>query len=331
VTVTSTDPLGTVINPTQVACPASRANPKINGTCYKVTISGCPGMADQDAWVKVTSPSGTAKGTVLLLTGVGAQNLYEQNFVYGATTVNNLVQAGFTAAQMTWAAPFATSPVAGWLTGPGGVRRGACRFSTFAQWVKNNPAIHPGGSGEALCATGNSGGSGAISYALAHYGMDSIFDMVEPSSGPPFGRIDHGCICNQPRANWTVGSCGFSNVNLCYGTTTASGIMDPAYGPAMCSTAVKNPNSPLGPLFYHDSVDGPGANYVYPKTDVHFLYGGLDSTQAVPLGLDFADQVIAIGAPASQACVADAPHEIPSVLDGANRVSSDLITFCKKQ
>ncbi len=331
VTVAATDPLGQIINSTTLACPATKTSPPIAGTCYQVTVTGCPGVEDQDAWVKVTSPSGTPKGTVVLTTGTGGENLYEQNFTFGPTVVNNLVAGGFTAAQMTWASPFATGPITGWLTGTTGVRRAACRVNTFAQWIKNNASIHSGGSGEAFCATGNSGGSGAIAYGLAHYGMDSIFDMVEPTSGPPFGRIDYGCVCTQPTENATIGSCSYSNLNLCYGKATASGIIDAAYGTGKCSNSVSDKNSTLGPLFLADSVDAPGGNYTYPKTNVHFVFGGLDTSQAIPLGLDYANQVTAIGVPAPQACVADAPHPIPNVQDGATQVSNDLIALCKKQ
>ncbi len=331
-TISASDPLGSVINFSTYTCPTSSSNPSINGTCYKVTVSGCPEVADQDAYVKVTLPVGTPRGTVVMVAGGGAVSLYEQ-FTYGATAISNLVNAGFTTAQVTWATPtFQPSPIAGWLSGPGGVRRLACRFSTFAVWIKNNTSIHSGGTSEAFCGTGNSGGSSLLSYGLAHGGLASTFDMVESTSGPTNARIDYGCVCNQPHANATVGSCSYNNVNLCYGTTTAVNLLDPAYGTALCSSAVALKGaSTLGPLFLADSVVAPGANYTYPKTDVHLIFGGLDPYQTVPLGLGYADQLTAAGVPPTLACVADAPHDVPSVLDGATQVSNDLITFCKKQ
>ena len=76
-----------------------------------------------------------------------------------------------------------------------------------------------------MCATANSGGAGAIGYALADYGMGSIFAMVEPTSGPVFSRIDNGCICNQPKL---ATPCAEGLQSECYGVTTAQQFIDPA-------------------------------------------------------------------------------------------------------
>ena len=44
-----------------------------------------------------------------------------------------------------------------------------------------------------MCATGNSGGSAAIAYAVYEYGLDTELKMIEPTSGPVMSRIDLGC------------------------------------------------------------------------------------------------------------------------------------------
>jgi hypothetical protein len=59
---------------------------------------------------------------------------------------------------------------------------------------------------------------------------------------------------------------------------------------------------------------------------VHFLFGGLDTSSAVPQGLLFANQ---IKTQKEISCVADASHDITQVLDGANQIVSDLTSYCK--
>ena len=58
--------------------------------------------------------------------------------------------------------------------------------ATVADWVYHNPkTINPGVSTSIpMCATGNSGGSAVIAYAVYNYGLDGEFKMIEPTSGP---------------------------------------------------------------------------------------------------------------------------------------------------
>ena len=100
--------------------------------------------------------------------------------------------------------------------------------------------------------------------------------------------------------------------------------IDQSYGGTPCTTS----DTGMAMQFLNDSLVSADANLNFPKTDVHFLYGGMDLTAAVPLGLDFATIVTS---KSSIACVADAPHEIPDVLDGATKILNDIISSCKLQ
>ena len=101
-----------------------------------------------------------------------------------------MAQAGFTTAQLS----FYDKPVnypggatfAGWMSGPGGLRKLACRFATVSLWVRD----HIGQQNAPFCHTGNSAGSGTPLYALAYYGFNSYYNFVELTSGPPFTHID---------------------------------------------------------------------------------------------------------------------------------------------
>jgi hypothetical protein len=309
---TPSDALGT-IKSSRTTCPSGGV---AGATCYKLVIS-CPDVANMNAVLKVNRPTGTSLGTIVFGAGGDGVGYYDQMFTYGKTAVSSVLSGGFTAAQINF-----NGSSAGWMTGPGGPRKLACRYASVAQWVYDN--IRPSTT-EALCATGNSGGSAAIGYALAHYGLYSIFSMVELTSGPPQSRIDYGCICDQPAA---ATNCGNGALKQCYGVKTAQMSMDQAYASTICSSAVTTHDRTNASLFLNDSINSADATLSYPTTDVHIVFGGLDKSSAVPLGQYFADRVTTKHV---VDCVADAPHSIPDVLDGANKVADDLKTFCHKQ
>jgi len=145
--------------------------------CYQIGVS-CPGIDPLDALVKVSDPTGTAKGTIVFGSGGSGGSMYEQ---FGAEAVNRallpLLAQGYRLVQRSWGAG------AGWLAGPGGTLRLACRYVTLLDRIATD--IH---TGAAFCVTGNSGGSAEVSYAMAHYGMGRLIDLGVPTSCPPMGR-----------------------------------------------------------------------------------------------------------------------------------------------
>jgi hypothetical protein len=318
VSVVPADPLGTVNNVKTITCPGGGLS---GATCQQMAIA-CEGVSNWNAYVKINRPSGTSKGVVMYGIGTGGSGLYDTEFTYGQTAVQNVLDAGFTTVQVSFGAPFTTNAPNGWLTGPGGVRRLACRYATLAQWVDTHVLTS---STQPLCATGNSGGSSTIAYALSNYGLDKIFSMVEITSGPPMSRLDYGCLCQHGSASTT---CGQGDLSYCYGTGNAA-IVDPAYAQPICTNAVNGHPSPIaGALFLSDSIDGPGATTAFPKTYVNVLYGGLDNSAAVPLSLQWYDQV---STSKSQSCVADAPHPMANAKDAANQIANDITTLCRLQ
>jgi hypothetical protein len=311
--VSPTDPLGKVTSRTTTACPAGGV---AGGVCYKLVIS-CPQVADISAHLKVNSPAGTSLGTIIFGAGGNGVGYYDKEFSFGQTAVQAVLSGGFTTAQIN----FDGLPQ-GWMTGPGGPRKLACRYATAARWVYDH--VRPSVT-EPLCATGNSGGSAAIAYALAHYGESSLFSMVELTSGPPQSRIDYGCICARPAVSV---SCHSGVLGQCYGIKTAQISIDQAYNNTSCSSAVTTHSRLNAGLFFNDSINSPDASLSYPTTDVHLVYGGKDTSSAVPLGQYYGDRVTSKHV---VDCVADAPHSLPDVLDGANKVADDLKSYCRKQ
>jgi hypothetical protein len=339
VTVQAADPIGTVSGVTPLNSCIGNAVLGATATCYQMTVS-CPGVADLPTYLKVNNPTQAPVGTVLFGVGTGGSGLYDDpnsaGFADGATTVQNVLAANFNTVQVSFGAPFTSTQPNGWLQGPGGVRRVACRYATIADWVYRNPkTINSNPNNTAtnsapMCATGNSGGSGAIAYAVYEYGLDTEFAMIEPTSGPPMTRIDQGCSPCNSNVQGPVCAGSMNNANLCYELADA-GIIDEAYqsagasSPTLCTSAL-NGNSALTGLFQSDSIlYNPGNKISLPNTTVKMLFGDLDTSNAVPQGMVWGQSVSP--SPLS-ACIADAGHPIPDVNDGARQIATDIQQYC---
>lgn len=332
--------LGTAVGASTSCANVSASGGTTGATCYVVSVSNCPGgIADQDAWVKVNNP-GAAKGTITFLTGGGgAPDYYDTNFAFGTNVVDNVSQAGFTTAQINFAAQPTGFPSggtqAGWLTGPGGIRALSCRFSTVSKWIYDN-LRQPGAP---FCHTGNSGGSAAAGYSLAYHGFDAYYNYLELTSGPPFTRIDKGCIC-QP-ATFFQTQCGQGALNECYLSADGGSFVDPAYGPTthQCTSSMAGATT-YQQQFYDDSIATPNASYSFPNVVIHFVYGGQDTGSAEPQGEEwinggsvspdgtFTSPPISSKGGVTQACVASAPHPIADDPTGAMTIANDLIANC---
>lgn len=321
------DALGSVTSNQIVDCASIAADAGApGGTCYVLSVS-CPDVAAQDVALKLNSPLGPSNGTIMLTIGGGGDEFYDQHFAFGTQVITDLLGANFDTVQTSFQFHPTGYPdngrFAGWLSGPGGPRKLACRWSTIAKWVHDNPNIHA--SNSAFCATGNSAGSAAIGYSLAHYGLDSILNMVEETSGPPMTRLDHGCICNAGPVNTP---CGQGALSECYGGD-AEKFIDPSYNPtgSKCSNAEETHDTTHKQEFIDDSILAPGAQLLYPNTDVHFVLGGLDVGPEPPQAMLWAP-VISAKNPVTTDCVADAGHQLADAQDGAQKVADDLIQRC---
>lgn len=314
--------LGTVSDVSSISCEGSIKN----GVCQQMTVA-CPGLPDVSAYIKTNYPTGTSLGTVTYTTGTDGNGLYESIFTYGSTAVQNVLNAGYTTVQIDWGTPFNQDQPDGWVLGPGGVLATACRNATIHQWIysniQNNTSLP-------LCATGNSGGAGALAYTLSQYPTADILSMAEVTSGPPPGRLDWGCGCQE--GSMAV-SCGTSSsLGTCFGDSDAP-VWDPAYNPnvstGLCTTAVNGTLPPGGLNFFlGDSVEAPGAVYSFPKTFVNLVFGSADSSSAIPIGQHWFNNITTNKA---QVCVAGGEHSMANTLAGAEQIANDLIAHCKIQ
>jgi hypothetical protein len=318
----STRQLGTISGVSSIACSGSIKN----GVCQQMTVS-CPGVPDVFAYVKTNSPTGTSKGTATYNTGTDGNGLYESIFTFGSTAVQNVLNAGFTTVQISWGTPFNTNQPDGWVLGPGGVLASACRYATVTNWIYNNIQNN---TSIPMCATANSGGAGALAYALSQYPSSNVLSMAEVTSGPPTGRLDWGCGCLEGKLPVQCGSS--ASLGTCFGKADAP-VWDPAYDPtlttALCTNAVNGTLPPGGLNFFlGDSVEAPGAEYNFPKTYVNLVFGGADNSSAIAIGQDWFNNITSTK---SQACVAGGEHSLANTSAGATQIANDLINLCKLQ
>jgi hypothetical protein len=318
----ATRALGTVSGVSSIPCQGSIKN----GVCQQMTVS-CPGVPDVLAYVKTNAPTGTPLGTVSYNTGTDGNGLYETIFTFGSTAVQNVLNAGFTTVQISWGTPFNQNQPDGWALGPGGVLASACRYATVNQWIYDNIQAN---TNVPMCATANSGGAGALAYALSQYPTSNILSMAEVTSGPPTGRLDWGCGCTQGKVAVQCGSS--TTLGTCFGKADAP-VWDVSYDPTatsgLCTNAVTGTLPPGGLNFFlGDSVEAPGANYNLSKTHVNLVFGGSDSSSAIPIGQDWFNNITSTK---SQACVAGGVHSLANTQAGALQIANDLIGMCKLQ
>lgn len=289
-------------------------------TCRRARVA-CPGVADMVVELRVTEPpAGVPRlGTVIFGTGGGGGGFYDQDATAQAMLAR-LAGRGFRVVQRAW-----NGALDGWLTGPGGVGALSCRYGALLGWVHQH--LHAAGTALPMCASGNSGGSAEVAYALARWGGGELLDLAVPSGGPPMGRIDHGCLdgadptwvaeCRAlvPAASFTCGqvSCAYNG---------SQQIIDNAYTPAQpCGQALAAQRA----TFLADSVLAPGALLAYPRTRVHFVMGAQDCSEAVSLGLLWHR---AISTDKQLTIVPATPHAVFSTSAGAAAIEDAIVQGC---
>lgn len=311
------DPLGTASDST-ITCPTG----KIKGTaCHDLSITGCKNTAKVHVYLKVIKPSGTSKGIAMFSAGGTVTGLYE-NFKYGDQSVNNVVDAGFTAVEVSFGGPFTKNQPNGWLVGSGGPRAAACNYATAVSWAYKNLA---GNGADPVCLTGNSNGASLVGYALAHYGVDTKVAFAELTSGPPYGDMVSGCDRLKAKAD---APCGEGRLGWGLGYDQILTFIDPSYGTTpgpICSETWQQKSHAWDTTLTHDSILSGDEKLSY-KGYTQFVLGGGDESSAPNQTNSYFK---AITSSKNLVCVPGAPHNLPDNLDGAIQVANDIIAYCK--
>ncbi len=288
-------PLGTLtVTAPTVTC---TGNPGTGATCMSVSVS-CPGTPDITATIAVVEPAGRAPiGTIVGHAG-GAGTGYFSGGPEGKGFAAAYTAKNFRFVEIAWTTD--------WASGVGSIRTAACRPATAFHWMFEN--IHGGSRTAGFCGTGTSGGSAALTYSLAAYGLKSEWDYMLVGAGPAPARIDYGCdpslYTGGPR-------------NLCPTLTDApfaysTGVTTIADGWEGTSTCGKpSPSSANIAKWEADSVAGPGGDFVYPQTGMSWWFCLTTPNETTGQGSFLVDQVEPLGGPADVHCYGGA--SAPSV------------------
>lgn len=296
----------TVVGP--ASCPPGSTT---NAACQSIRVS-CPGLPDLDATQALALPTGTARGTIILLAGGPGTSIFNSGFA------DAYLADGFQVVQIAWASDWASANGAG-------VKSAACRPSTFFKYIFRT--VQKTSRTTGFCGQGISGGGAALAYSMAQYGLANLFDYVVIAAGPGVSRMDYGCdaplytgpprnLCPLlPVAGFAYGSGKL--VNGWENTTT-------------CDS--KNPLPQDITRWTADSIVTTGALYSYPKTAMSWFFcvtppaGGGSTGQ----GTFLIDQVIPKNAPAdvncySGTCQSEAVWQDPSAFSTTH---SEMLAEC---
>jgi hypothetical protein len=257
----------------------------------------CPSIKPIQVSIRIVEPAAGVpfRGTVVMGSGGSGAGFYSGDEA-GQTLIKDVAAMGFRVVDRAW--------TGGWPTIEGGMVKESCRYATLLTWIKDH--LHKGGK---FVATGNSGGSAEISYALTTWGRGDILDVAIPTSGPPLGRLDYACV-KQASEEWA---------SLC-ATIIPKGVME------CSSTCILGPNNavckqvtadPSQQQLLEDSVVHSGATLSYAKTKVYFLFGAHDCGEPVPIGLTYATKVTS---EKSIQFVPHTPHNMASTPEGREAI-----------
>lgn len=168
---------------------------------------------------------------------------------------------GFTIVQVSW--------LNNWLESSPGNDAGqahlGCRPATVIKYVYDTYyvplGVRPSHVGEAgFVITGNSGGASQVGYALTHYGLDEIVDVVIPTGGPPHSALAKSCT-------------GVRGYHFDLGTRQ---FIDRGFGFFDGNGPAARQDPAFIPRWLEESHATGGNDYFHPRTRVHFIIGEND-------------------------------------------------------
>ena len=251
-------------------------------TCSGFEIT-CPGVQrSKEGFIAVAPAQGHARGVVLFFRGGHGTEWWTQSNPATPSFVSDLRAEGL----VVVVARYTSS----WLRAAQGDDAGTAHLGCFPATVVNH--VHkqhfvPLGVTTALaecgfCITGNSGGASQVSYAVSHFGLDSILDAVIPTGGPPHSALAKSCLRRSgEEAFWYPdGTREFIDEGFGY------------YGGGPCLSNDKDFVS----RWNAEAVSTGGDDYHHPTTRVHFILGDKDSRMQTQAS-DYIARLEAAGTP----------------------------------
>ncbi len=278
--------------------------------CTVLTVQ-CPNIEDAVATLKISEPKAPTRTVAILGPGGGTAFYDPSNLVSGYTG------QGFRVVQVKWGGAWEYAQ-----KNPS-VTSAACRPATVFRWIFAH--LHRGGIQSGFCVHGSSGGSGAVGYALARYGLKGIFDFAVMSFGPVFSEIQYGCdpalyggpmpfVCPAlPHAGFEYNA-GSNTKSLNQWENTATCTSEPsAIGAADIAK------------WTADRIDTEAADFDYPQTGSAYYYC-VPANAGAGLGAFFIAKAHALSS--ATTCFTDCTSTEGVVAADVRQMVADMATGC---
>jgi hypothetical protein len=248
-------------------------------TCRPFVVRSCSGVsADARGVIGEADPAEltSARGVVVFFSGAEGTDWWSAGSPVADQLLSRLrVHDHFVVIQVKW--------LDSWLKAPRGEDSGsahlACRPATAIDWIYRNVSLPlgiqsvPGICG--FCVTGNSGGASQASYALSHYGLDTILNGVFPTSGPPHAAQVKGCLPGFPDHQYEPNALALLDLS--------SGFDDQRGDAGPCLRQDRRFES----RWTQESVDTGANDVLHPATRIEFIIGANDTSSAVTHAADY--------------------------------------------
>ena len=232
-------------------------------TCLTFEVN-CPGSEPAKGTIAYAAHTADQpKGLIMLFKG-GEGTSYWTNNAEAFQMAEDFRKEGYSIVQVKW--------IDSWLLSSPGIDAGiahlAGRPATVIKKVYEEYFVPLETSAEGsneiqFCLTGNSGGASQISYALSHYGLDTILDVVIPTGGPPHATLAKSMLQRPEEEEYWYDERRRDFIDKGFGFFDGNGP-----GVRLDTSFVKR--------WIEESVATGGNDYYHPNTRLHFIIGGND-------------------------------------------------------
>lgn len=272
---------------------------------------------------------GTARGLVMFFTGGKGTRWWAGGSGKTTRLAEELRDAGFVIVQVKWDDTWHHSSSGD----DAGTAHLACRPATVIKYVHEKyyrpleiKVAAPGRDG--FCITGNSGGASQVAYALSHYGLDEILDVVIPTGGPPHAALAKSML--DPASDENAKGDYLQSAGYGYPESTRT-FIDKSFGYFDNNGPGRRQDADFKARWDEESVATGGNDYEHPKTRVHFIFGEHDRRMQT-VGRNYFERLKKEGSPLVKwELAADTKHSIIQTAAGRTALKAAILGIDKSQ
>lgn len=282
-------------------------------TCSGFTITAARVTEPTRGFLAMAPATKPPRGMVMFFTGGQGTDWWSLKHAALPGFAEELRGLGFAIVQVRWQDSWLLSSPG---NGAGTAHLGALP-ATVIRYVYDNLYISLGIAarplGEAgFCITGNSGGASQVGFALSHYGLEGILDVVIPTGGPPHSVLDKSCLARP----------GEETYQYPLGTRQ---FIDQGFGEFSGNGPAARQDTTFVPRWLEESHATGGNDYFHPETRIHFIFGAQDLAMQVVAG-DYIARLASEGTPLLTSVIApNTPHAVHGTVEGRSAIRSAIL------